>query len=98
MRRKDREINDLNEIINIVKACQVMRLGMVGLRGEPYVVPVNFGWELQDEQLILYFHGRPRGSSWTSSASIPRFVLSLTPITNLFHQTFPVAAALNTPA
>lgn len=61
MRRKDREINDLNEIINIVKACQVMRLGMVGLRGEPYVVPVNFGWELQDEQLILYFHGATQG-------------------------------------
>lgn len=60
MRRSDREIKDLKEIIGIMEKCDVCRLA---LRDEeyPYIVPLNFGLEVKDSQILLYFHGAPEG-------------------------------------
>ncbi len=60
MRRKDREVLDLNEIMKIVGKCEVVRLGMVD-NGVPYIVPLNFGYELRGETLTLYFHSALQG-------------------------------------
>ncbi|MDP4094583.1 MAG: pyridoxamine 5'-phosphate oxidase family protein, partial [Bacillota bacterium] len=38
MRRKDREVSDINEIENIIEKCKVCHLAMVD-KGLPYVVP-----------------------------------------------------------
>ena len=56
MRRKDREIQDFDEIIEVMKKCDVCRVAM---RGEeyPYMVPLNFGMEVEETQVTLYFHG-----------------------------------------
>ncbi|MGN1349363.1 MAG: pyridoxamine 5'-phosphate oxidase family protein [Anaerovoracaceae bacterium] len=63
MRRKDREISDFQEILKIVDACDVMRIGVNdGLY--PYVVPVNFGYELDGQQLYLYIHGAMEGQKY----------------------------------
>ena len=55
MRRKDREITDFNEIIEIIKKCDVCR---IALNDEdfPYIVPLNFGLDVQGEQVFFYFH------------------------------------------
>lgn len=46
MRRTDRQVKDFSEICAILDKCQVMRLGLCdGQR--PYVVPVNFGYEVR---------------------------------------------------
>ncbi len=60
MRRSDREITELSEIINVMDSCDVVR---VAFKGEeyPYVIPLNFGMELQDEHITLYFHGAKEG-------------------------------------
>ena len=52
MRRKDREITDFNEIIEIIKKCDVCR---IALNDEdfPYIVPLNFGLDIQGEQVFL---------------------------------------------
>ncbi|MEY8311368.1 pyridoxamine 5'-phosphate oxidase family protein [Oscillospiraceae bacterium 42-9] len=60
MRRKDREITGLAEIMEILSSCQVCRLGMCQ-KGMPYVVPLNFGVEREGERLVLYFHGAREG-------------------------------------
>ncbi len=60
MRRKDREITGLAEIMEILSRCQVCRLGMCQ-KGMPYVVPLNFGVEREGERLVLYFHGAREG-------------------------------------
>lgn len=44
----------------IVRRCQVVRLGLVD-HGEAYIVPVNFGYELDGDHLTLYFHGAHEG-------------------------------------
>jgi hypothetical protein len=51
MRRKDREVTDPAEINKIIAEAKVCHLAMVD-DGEPYVVPVNFGYDNN----CLYFH------------------------------------------
>lgn len=60
MRRKDREITDTAQIMEIWKKCRVCRLAMAdGPR--PYVVPMNFGVEEKDGQFTIYLHCAPEG-------------------------------------
>ncbi len=60
MRRKDREITDFNEMINIVKKCDSCVLGLND-SGFPYLIPMNFGMNVEDGQLYLYFHCASEG-------------------------------------
>ena len=53
MRRKEKQITDIAEIENIIQRCPVCRLGLSD-GTEPYVVPVNFGYQ--------------RGTLWLHSA------------------------------
>lgn len=55
MRRKDREITDFSKTISIIDACDCCRLGLVDIN-EAYIVPMNFGYDIIDNQIILYFH------------------------------------------
>jgi nitroimidazol reductase NimA-like FMN-containing flavoprotein (pyridoxamine 5'-phosphate oxidase superfamily) len=60
MRRQEREITEWEEKIAVVQGCKVMRLGIYD--GQlPYVVPVNFGYSVKNEELTLYFHGAREG-------------------------------------
>ncbi len=62
MRRKDREITNLDEVIDILEHTDVIRLAMNN--GDfPYIVPVNFCYELTtNNQLIFYIHGAKVGT------------------------------------
>lgn len=55
MRRKDRQVNDMTELEGIIRRCDVCRLALADNQ-VPYVVPLNFGYELQNGTLFLYFH------------------------------------------
>lgn len=55
MRRKDREITDFDEIMKIIDKCDACRLALFD-EDFPYIVPLNFGIDLCDNQLYLYFH------------------------------------------
>ena len=56
MRRNDREIKDRIDIDAIIKRCRVCHLAMCD-DGQPYVVPLNFGYDGH----FLYFHAAPEG-------------------------------------
>ena len=60
MRRSDKEIKDLDEIERIIKSCKVCRVAMT-CGGAPYIVPMNFGYEIEDGRLTLYFHSAREG-------------------------------------
>ncbi|PKM94052.1 MAG: pyridoxamine 5'-phosphate oxidase family protein [Firmicutes bacterium HGW-Firmicutes-1] len=51
MRRKEKEITDINEIEQILKRAQVCRLAL-SFKDNPYIIPMNFGY--RDNH--LYFH------------------------------------------
>lgn len=57
MRKKDRQINDPKQIQAILQRAQVVRLGLCGDDGWPYVVPMNFGVT----ENALYVHGSYKG-------------------------------------
>ena len=60
MRRTDREIKNRDEIIDILRRADTVRLGMHG-EPFPYVVPLSFGFEDTGGQLYIYIHGASEG-------------------------------------
>ena len=63
MRRSDREITDRNEMIEVMKRCDVCRLALND-EGYPYILPLNFGMEADEENIVLYFHGAKEGRKY----------------------------------
>ena len=52
MRRKDREITDINEILELVAKTDVLHLGLFD--GDyPYIVPLHYGYEYADGTLTF---------------------------------------------
>ena len=60
MRRKDREVVNIDDILNIIEKCDVCRIALND-EAYPYIVPLNFGMDVQDQQVTLYFHGALKG-------------------------------------
>lgn len=61
MRRTDKEVTDFEVIDQILQQCNVLRLGFWD-GNEPYVVPVNFGYEKKTgDEIHVYAHGALAG-------------------------------------
>lgn len=60
MRRSDREVVDLDEILEIIKKCDVCCLAFFD-KDFPYIVPMNFGVILDEGHISLLFHGANAG-------------------------------------
>ena len=60
MTRRERQVTDIDEIIKILDKSKVVHLGMVD-GDEPYVVPMNYGYIMENGKLIIYLHGAKRG-------------------------------------
>lgn len=60
MTRREREITDINKILEILDKSKVLHLGLVD-GDEAYVVPMNYGYTYENEKLTLYLHGARRG-------------------------------------
>lgn len=71
MRRKDREVCDVQEILGIVDACKICRIGFCD-EGKVYIVPVNFGYKYEDGKLVLYAHGAKAGYKYEVMAKNPQ--------------------------
>ena len=60
MRRKDREITDETAIRAILDKAQVLHLAMID-GDRPYVVPLHYGYTLENGVLTLYLHSAKEG-------------------------------------
>jgi len=60
MRRKDRQETDLGQIAEVIGRCGVIRLGLSAPEGA-YIVPMNFGWEMEDDHPMFYMHAALEG-------------------------------------
>ena len=76
MTRREREITDIHEICRILDAAKVTNVGLVD-DGEPYVVPMNYGYTMEDGQLTVYLHGAMRGRKLDVIAKEPRVFLTM---------------------
>ena len=63
MRRSDREIKDINEIIKVMEKCDVCRLALND-EDYPYILPLNFGMQADNGEIVLYFHGANEGKKY----------------------------------
>ena len=55
MRRSDREITDKSEIQSILQDGKVCHLALLD-NGEPYIVALNYGFLMEGNFPVLYFH------------------------------------------
>lgn len=60
MRRTDREVTNFDEIVKIVEKCDICRLALAD-DDVPYIIPLNFGFTIENSKLTLYFHGSDKG-------------------------------------
>ena len=60
MRRKDREIRDSVELERIIDSAKFLHLGLMD-REYPYVVPLHYGYELENGKWVFYMHGAKEG-------------------------------------
>ena len=60
MIRRDREVTDFGEIVEMLDGFDVVRIG-IGGDEFPYVVPMSFGYEIIDGKIVIYFHGAKIG-------------------------------------
>ena len=71
MRRKDREITDREVMLDILRRCDTVRIGMTGPDG-PYVVPVSFGVTVEEDRPVVYFHCAREGLKLSLLKADPR--------------------------
>ena len=55
MRRKDREITDIDKIETIIASARYMHLGMFDDEF-PYIVPLHYGYQMEKGKLTFYVH------------------------------------------
>ena len=60
MTKRELQITDENRIRAILDTAKVLRLGLA-VDNEPYVVPMNYGYTMEDGKLVLYLHSAVRG-------------------------------------
>ena len=60
MRQKTREVKDRKIICAMLDAMEIIHLGMHD-EPAPYVVPLNFGYAYEGENLVFYFHCAQEG-------------------------------------
>lgn len=71
MRRSDRQITDYEEILDVIRECDVCRLALND-EGYPYILPLNFGMREENGKIVLYFHGANEGGKYDLIKLDPR--------------------------
>lgn len=60
MTKRERQVTDREEIVEILDKCKILHLGLVD-GDEPYVVPMNYGYTMEGDDLTLYMHCAVKG-------------------------------------
>lgn len=60
MTRRELEVKDIQTIQEILDKSKIIHLGLVD-DGMPYIVPMNYGYEMKGETPVIYLHGAAKG-------------------------------------
>ena len=58
--KRKRQTTDEKQILDILDTGKVLHLGLA-VNNEPYVVPMNYGYTMEDGKLTLYLHSAVQG-------------------------------------
>ena len=76
MTKRERQITDENQIKAILDSAGVLHLGL-SVNDEPYVVPMNYGYTMENGKLVLYLHSALRGKKLDMLRANPRVFVEL---------------------
>ena len=71
MTKRERQIADPDQIRHVLDTGKVLHLGLA-VDNEPYVVPMNYGYTMEDGKLTLYLHSALRGKKLDMMRTNPR--------------------------
>ena len=71
MTKRERQITDPEQIRHIFDTGKVLHLGLA-VDNEPYVVPMNYGYIMEDGKPVLYLHSAVRGKKLDMIRANPR--------------------------
>ena len=71
MTKRERQVTDLQQIRQILDTGKVLHLGLA-VNDEPYVVPMNYGYTMEEGKLVLYLHSAVRGKKLDMMQANPK--------------------------
>ena len=71
MTKRERQVTDENQIRHILDTAKVLHLGLA-VNDEPYVVPMNYGYTMEEGKLVLYMHSALRGKKLDMMRANPK--------------------------
>ena len=71
MTKRERQVTDMGEILHILDTGKVLRLGLA-VDDEPYVVPMNYGYTMDQGKLTFYLHSALKGKKLDMMRRNPR--------------------------
>ena len=71
MTKRELQITGESRIRQILDTAKVLHLGLA-VNDEPYVVPMNYGYVMEDGKLVLYLHSAVRGKKLDMIRQNPR--------------------------
>ena len=71
MTKRELEIKDESQIRHILDTAKVLHLGLA-VDNEPYVVPMNYGYTMENGKLVLYLHSAMRGKKLDMMRANPK--------------------------
>ena len=76
MTKRELQITDPDQIKEILDTARVLHLGLA-VDNEPYVVPMNYGYTMEDGKLVLYLHSAMRGRKLDMIRANPKVFFEL---------------------
>ncbi|MEF2836442.1 MAG: pyridoxamine 5'-phosphate oxidase family protein [Oscillospiraceae bacterium] len=74
--KRERQVTDKAQILHILDTAKVLNLGL-SVNDEPYVVPMNYGYIMEDGKLTLYLHSAVKGKKLDMIQANPRVFFSM---------------------
>ena len=74
--KREREVTDPATILEILDKSKVVNVAMID-GDEPYLVPLNYGYTMEDGKLTLYVHGATTGRKLDVLRANPKVFIEL---------------------
>jgi nitroimidazol reductase NimA-like FMN-containing flavoprotein (pyridoxamine 5'-phosphate oxidase superfamily) len=74
--KRERQVTDSEQIRHILDTAKVLNLGM-SVKDEPYVVPMNYGYTMENGKLVIYLHSAVQGRKLEMLKANPRVFFSM---------------------
>ena len=76
MTKRERQVTDPQQIRHILDTAKVLHLGL-SVNDEPYVVPMNYGYTMEDGKLVIYLHSAVKGKKLEMVRTNPRVCFNI---------------------